>query len=158
MRSRAKSRAVFSRRRWRHLREHYRIKIASKNRNCGDAKFSFICCRKKQRTNAKSERSKGRGLAICRHRQIYATIGVELRPYGEIGPILRTDFCGQGCCSSIDDMNNYDCISDINECALGMAGCAKNHTVTCEDSPGGSWCECRDNYVGDGRRCDSKWS
>ena len=53
-----------------------------KNRNCGDAKFFLICCRKKQRTNAKSERSKCRGLAICRCRKIYAMIGVELRPYG----------------------------------------------------------------------------
>ena len=29
---------------------------------------------------------------------MYAMFGVELRPSGvEIGPILRTDFCGQGC-------------------------------------------------------------
>ena len=68
--------------RWRHLRDNCRIKIASKNRNCRDAKFFLIFCRKKQWTNAKSERSKGRGLAICRRRKIYAMIGVELRPYG----------------------------------------------------------------------------
>ena len=36
--------------------------------------------RKKQRTNAKSERSKGHRLAICRRRNMYAIIGVELRP------------------------------------------------------------------------------
>ena len=59
-----------------------RMKIASKNRNCGDAKFFLIFCRKKQRTNAKSEPSKGHGLAICMRRQIYAMIGVELIPYG----------------------------------------------------------------------------
>ena len=51
---------------------------------------------KNKRTNAKSEQSKGRGLAICRRRQIYAMIGVV-----EIGPILRTDFRAQGCYSSI---------------------------------------------------------
>ena len=38
---------------------------------------------KKQRTNAKSERSKCCGLAIS-SRQIYAMIGVELRTHGEI--------------------------------------------------------------------------
>ena len=85
VRSRAKSCAVFSRRLWRHLRENCRIKITSKNRNCGDAKFFLIYCRKRQRTNAKSERAKGRGLAICRRRKMYAMIG----------PILRTDFCAQ---------------------------------------------------------------
>ena len=42
------------------MRENCRIKIASKNRNCRDAKFFFIFVAKK-RTNAKSERSKGRG-------------------------------------------------------------------------------------------------
>ena len=67
--------------RWRHLRDNCRIKIGSKNRNCGDAIFFFFC-RKKQRTNAKSERSKCRGLAICRRRQLYAMIGVELRTCG----------------------------------------------------------------------------
>ena len=47
------------------------------------AKFVLIFfCKKKQRTNAKSERSKGSGLARCRRRQIYAMIGEELRPYG----------------------------------------------------------------------------
>ena len=35
---------------------------------------------KKQRINAKSEPSKCSGLAISRRRQIYARIGVELRP------------------------------------------------------------------------------
>ena len=40
--------------------------------------------RKKQRINAKSEPSKGSGLAISRRRQIYAMIGVELRTLGEI--------------------------------------------------------------------------
>ena len=40
--------------------------------------------RKKQRINAKSERSKCCGLAISRRRQIYAMIGVELRMPGEI--------------------------------------------------------------------------
>ena len=58
------------------------IKIASKNRNCGNAKIVFMLCRTKQRTNAKTERAKGRGLAICRRRKIYAMIGVELRPCG----------------------------------------------------------------------------
>ena len=47
---------------------------------CGEIYDDF--CRKKQRTNAKSERSKGRVLAICRRRKIYALIGVELRPCG----------------------------------------------------------------------------
>ena len=37
---------------------------------------------KKQRINAKSEPSKCSGLAISRRRQIYAMIGVELRPQG----------------------------------------------------------------------------
>ena len=37
---------------------------------------------KKQRINAKSEPSKCGGLAISRRRQIYSTIGVELRPPG----------------------------------------------------------------------------
>ena len=41
-------------------------------------------CKKKKRINAKSEPSKGSGLAISRHRQIYAMIGVELRTRGEI--------------------------------------------------------------------------
>ena len=41
VRSRAKPWAIFSRRRWRHLRENCRIKIASKHRNCVDAKFFF---------------------------------------------------------------------------------------------------------------------
>ena len=59
-----------------------RIKIAPKHRNYGDAKFFLIFCRKKQRTNAKSEWSKGRGLAICRRRKIYVIIGVELIPFG----------------------------------------------------------------------------
>ena len=68
--------------RWRHLLENCRIKIASKNRNCGDAKFFLIFCRKEQRTNAKSEWSKGRGLAMCRRRKNYAMIGVELRSCG----------------------------------------------------------------------------
>ena len=72
--------AVFSKRRWRHLRENCHIKIASKNRNCGDAKFFFIFCRKKQRTNANSERSKGGRYATCRRRKIYAMIGVEFTP------------------------------------------------------------------------------
>ena len=36
---------------------------------------------KKQRINAKSEPSKCSGLAISRRRQIYARIGVELRPF-----------------------------------------------------------------------------
>ena len=40
--------------------------------------------KKKQRINAKSEPSKGSGLAISRRRQIYAMIGVELRTPGEI--------------------------------------------------------------------------
>ena len=82
VRSRAKSCAVFSRRRWRQLRENSRVKVVSKHRNCGDAKFFLIFFRKKQRTNAKSERSKDRVLAICRRRKMYAMIGVELRPYG----------------------------------------------------------------------------
>ena len=64
------------------MRDNCRIKIGSKNRNCGDAKFFLIFCRKKQRTKAKSEQSKRRGLAICRRRQIDAMIGVELRPFG----------------------------------------------------------------------------
>ena len=38
--------------------------------------------KKKQRINAKSEPSKCSGLAISRRRQIYAMIGVELRPLG----------------------------------------------------------------------------
>ena len=38
--------------------------------------------KKKQRINAKSEPSKCSGLAISRRRQIYARIGVELRPLG----------------------------------------------------------------------------
>ena len=105
VRSRAKSCAVFSRRRWRHLPENCRIKIASKNRNCVDAKFFLIFCLKEQRTNAKSERSKGRGRAICRRRKCYAIIGVELRPLVEIGPILRTDFRVQDCYSSIDALD-----------------------------------------------------
>ena len=48
---------------------------------------------KKQRTNAKSERSKGRGLAICRRRKMYAMIGVELRPCVRVDlrQFLRTD-------------------------------------------------------------------
>ena len=37
---------------------------------------------KKQRINAKSEPSKCSGLAISRRRQIYAMIGVEMRPQG----------------------------------------------------------------------------
>ena len=37
---------------------------------------------KKQRINAKSEPSKCSGLAISRHRQIFAMIGVEMRPHG----------------------------------------------------------------------------
>ena len=37
---------------------------------------------KKQRINAKSQPSKCSGLAISRRRQIYAMIGVELRPHG----------------------------------------------------------------------------
>ena len=37
---------------------------------------------KKQRINAKSEPSKCSGLAISKRRQIYARIGVELRPQG----------------------------------------------------------------------------
>ena len=46
------------------------------------AKFMIIFSVKKQRTNAKCERSKGRGQAISRRRKIYAMIGVELRPCG----------------------------------------------------------------------------
>ena len=38
---------------------------------------------KKQRINAKSEPSKCSGQAISRRRQIYARIGVELRPQGK---------------------------------------------------------------------------
>ena len=41
MGSRVKSWAVFSRRRWRHLYDNCRIKIASKHRNCGDIRNSF---------------------------------------------------------------------------------------------------------------------
>ena len=37
---------------------------------------------KKQRINAKTEPSKCSGLEISRRRQIYARIGVELRPQG----------------------------------------------------------------------------
>ena len=109
VRSREMSCAVFSRRRWRHLRENCRIKIASKNRNCGDAKFFFyIFCRQKQTISAKSERFKGRGLAIlCRRRKIYAMIGETVRV--EIGPILRTDFCRQDSYSSIDDSRAAVC-------------------------------------------------
>ena len=97
MRSRAKSGAFFSRRRWQHLRENCRIKIASENRNCGDAKFFLIFCRNKQRTNAKSKRSNDRGMAICRRRKNYAMIGVEVRPYGKNRSyfedrFVRTDF------------------------------------------------------------------
>ena len=51
-----------------------------KNENCSVKFFSV----KKQRINAKSEASKGSGLAISRRRQIYAMIGVELRMHGEI--------------------------------------------------------------------------
>ena len=43
---------------------------------------SFFC--KKQRINAKSEPSKCSRLALSRHRQIYAMIGVELRTYRQI--------------------------------------------------------------------------
>ena len=46
--------------------------------------------RKKQRINAKSEPSKGSGLAISRRRQIYAMIGVELRTPGDFRQILKT--------------------------------------------------------------------
>ena len=45
----------------------------------GDIEREF---RKKQRINAKSEPSKCSGLVISRRRQIYARIGVELRPQG----------------------------------------------------------------------------
>ena len=38
--------------------------------------------KKKQRINEKSEASKCSGLAISRRRQIYAMIGVEIRPQG----------------------------------------------------------------------------
>ena len=51
-----------------------------KRENCSVKKNSI----KKQRINAKSEPSKGSGLAISRRRQIYAMIGVELRTRGEI--------------------------------------------------------------------------
>ena len=52
----------------------------------------------------------------------------------------------------------YDCISDIHECALGMAGCAKSYMATCKETYGSSICKCKDNYLGDGKHCHSKWS
>ena len=79
MRSRAKSYAVFSRRRLRHLAINAKTTLQNIAK-CGEIYYDF--CRKKQRTNAKSEQSKGRGLEICRRRKIHAMIGVELRPYG----------------------------------------------------------------------------
>ena len=51
-----------------------------KRENCSVTFFPV----KKQRINAKSEPSKGSGLAISRRRQIYAMIGMELRTRGEI--------------------------------------------------------------------------
>ena len=47
---------------------------------------------KKQRINAKSEPSKSSGLAISRRRQIYARIGVELRPQARKGHICEDTF------------------------------------------------------------------
>ena len=47
---------------------------------------------KKQRINAKSEPSKCSGLAISRRRQIYAMIGVELRPKAREGHICEDTF------------------------------------------------------------------
>ena len=51
-------------------------------RAVGVATLNANSVKKKQRINAKSEPSKSSGLAISRRRQIYARIGVELRPKG----------------------------------------------------------------------------
>ena len=51
-------------------------------RAVGVATLNANSVKKKQRINAKSEPSKCSGLAISRRRQIYARIGVELRPQG----------------------------------------------------------------------------
>ena len=49
------------------MRDNCRVKIASKNRNSGDAKFFVV--KNKGQTQKAGERSKGRGLAICRRRK-----------------------------------------------------------------------------------------
>ena len=47
--------------------------------------------------------NRGSGLSTCMRIKIDAMIAVELRARGlEIRQMLRTDFCGQGCYSSID--------------------------------------------------------
>ena len=66
-----------NRRRWRYLAINTKTRYMVK---CGEIYDDF--CRKKQRVNAKSERSKGCGQVICRRRKMYAMIGDELRPYG----------------------------------------------------------------------------
>ena len=48
----------------------------------GVATLNANSVKKKLRINAKSEPSKCSGLAISRRKQIYAMIGVELRPQG----------------------------------------------------------------------------
>ena len=43
---------------------------------------------------------------------------------------------------------------DINECALGTAGC--NANATCADTEGSFTCLCLQGYEGDGESCQSK--
>ena len=64
---------------------------------------------KKQRTNAKSERSKCCGLAISRSRQIYAMIGVELRTRGEI--FVKS--WRRKCSFAYDSYSSKDCESRL---------------------------------------------
>ena len=79
-----------------------RIKIASKNRNCGNAKFVLIFCRKN-----KGQMQKASGTKVADRQHIGVEnlrddrCRIETARVG-IGPIFRTDFCGQGCYSSID--------------------------------------------------------
>ena len=85
----------------------YQIVIYSDDKDHDDC-MTLLGHMSKQRTNAKSERSKGRGLAICRRiifRDDWCGITNARR---KIGPILRTDFCAQGSYSSKDDVfDNY---------------------------------------------------
>ena len=60
---------------------------------------------KKQRINAKIEPSKCSGLAISRHRQIYALIGVELRTRGRFSSNLVD---GSPLCGSTVSITYYD--------------------------------------------------
>ena len=67
---------------------------------------------KKQRINAKSEPAKCSGLAISRCRQIYARIGVELRPKARKGHICEGTFA-YGSYSSKDTNSVCVCLSSI---------------------------------------------